>query len=189
MKWHRHYEDPWRAGVSNLTPAERGIYITIIVMLYAYDGILPAHFNDKFWQRECNCDPRTWKTVRRSLIAKGKLYFLTNGQLMANGVAKELSLLRPSVAKESSLLRVCSELKAKDEQNQQNSPTDLRLQDKEDPPYPPNPKNGTQNANAQRSRRQRASTADCIAILTRTDGSGKDRMPGVVRLLPNSRCE
>jgi len=88
--WYKRDPDAWRAGVCQLTPEERGIYDTVIDVLYSYDGTLPPDANDKWWSRECNCNPRTWRAIRDRLIAKGKLFYKDDGELMAKRVERTL---------------------------------------------------------------------------------------------------
>src|SRR5258706_15524924 len=93
MKWYRHHSDAWLAGVTALTPEERGVYQTIIDLLYDRNGDLPID-DDRFFARHCNCDPRTWRRVRDSLVRQGKLYYKAAGNLMARRVEEELERSR-----------------------------------------------------------------------------------------------
>jgi uncharacterized protein YdaU (DUF1376 family) len=92
--WYKRDPNAWRAGVCQLKPEERGIYDTVIDVLYSYDGVLPPDVDDKWWARECNCDPRTWRAVRDRLITKGKLFYKDDGALMAKRVERELGHAR-----------------------------------------------------------------------------------------------
>lgn len=92
--WYKRDPDAWRAGVLQLTPEERGIYDTVIDVLYSYDGELPPILDDKWWARECNCNPRTWRAVRDRLIAKGKLFYKDDGTPMAKRVERTLDEAR-----------------------------------------------------------------------------------------------
>ena len=72
LKWYKR--DPRAAliGMMELTLEERGAYNTILDLIYCRDGILvdnPAAIIP--W---LGCDLRMWKTIRKNLINKGKLY-------------------------------------------------------------------------------------------------------------------
>ncbi len=111
VKWYKRDPDAWRAGVVNLSPAERGIYDTVIDTLYGCDLKVPPSNDDKYWARACNCDPRVWRRLRDSLLAKGKLYLEDGGGLMATRVRVEWELARRRI-------EVASELRQKQLWNQ-----------------------------------------------------------------------
>ena len=72
LKWYKRDPNAALNGMMELTPAERGLYNTILDLIYAHDGemiddeskILP-------WM---NCDVRIWRRVRARLLSLGKLY-------------------------------------------------------------------------------------------------------------------
>ena len=72
LKWYKRDPNAALTGMMELTPAERGLYNTILDLIYAHDGemiddetkILP-------WM---NCDLRIWRRVRARLLSLGKLY-------------------------------------------------------------------------------------------------------------------
>jgi Protein of unknown function (DUF1376) len=117
MRWYKRDPDAWRAGVIGLSPEQRGIYDTVIEVLYSYNGELPKTWDEKCWARECNCNPRTWRKNRDELLAMGKLYHEPSGQLMAKRVRME-------VERWSNAQRIVSELNLKRQKKQ-----DLRLVD------------------------------------------------------------
>lgn len=97
MKWYKRDPDAALAGMVGLTPEERGIYNTVIDMLYSRNGELPT--DDNFFCRACECRPQMWRRVRDSLIAKGKMRYRPDGKLTANRVEKELESARKLIAK------------------------------------------------------------------------------------------
>jgi uncharacterized protein YdaU (DUF1376 family) len=111
--WYKRDPNAWRAGVCQLKPEERGIYDTVIDVLYSYDGVLPPDVDDKWWARECNCDPRTWRAVRDRLIAKGKLFYKDDGALMAKRVERELGHARAFSEVQSRRARVGAESRSR----------------------------------------------------------------------------
>src|SRR5262245_388406 len=92
MKWYKRDPDAALAGMLGLTIEERGVYNTIIDLLYSRDGELPT--DDDFFARALQCRPQLWRRVRDALIAKGKLHYKTDGKLTANRVERELETAR-----------------------------------------------------------------------------------------------
>lgn len=72
LKWYKR--DPRAAliGMMMLTPEERGIYNTVLDLIYAHDGALPD--DHKMIVPWLNADLRIWKRVRLRLIECQKLY-------------------------------------------------------------------------------------------------------------------
>jgi uncharacterized protein YdaU (DUF1376 family) len=89
-KWYKRDPDAWRGGVVGLTLEERGAYDTVIDVLMSCDGSTIDN-SDRFWARQCNCNPRTWRRVRNQLMVKGKVWWKPDGQLMAKRVEYELN--------------------------------------------------------------------------------------------------
>lgn len=75
--WIRFFHSDWLAGTRALKPAEAGIYITLICMMYEKGKPL---FEDKKWlARLCNTTPATLKTVLDILIAADKILVVDGG--------------------------------------------------------------------------------------------------------------
>jgi uncharacterized protein YdaU (DUF1376 family) len=87
MKFYYHRPDAAIAGMAELSLEQRGAYYSILDVLYSRDGIVPD--NDKLVARMINVHWRTWKAVKRQLMAAGKLR-VNFGLLEANGVSEEL---------------------------------------------------------------------------------------------------
>jgi Protein of unknown function (DUF1376) len=88
MKWYKHDPHRFLEGVAELTMEERGAYITIIDLLYARAPL--SNVTDKLILAAVKIDPRTWRRLKASLMAKGKIHETPTG-LMANGVISELT--------------------------------------------------------------------------------------------------
>src|SRR4029077_6389232 len=88
VHWYKRDPDAALAGMLGLTPEERGIYNTLIDLLYARNGDVPN--DDRFMARAQQCAPQMWRRVRDSLIAKGKIRIKTDGKLTANRVETTL---------------------------------------------------------------------------------------------------
>jgi hypothetical protein len=94
MQFYRRNCDWWRTRVAPLTPEERGIFDTIIDVLVSYEDQLPPDCDDRWWARECNCNPRTWRAVRDRLIARGRLSYKPDGTLASNTAEEVLKEAR-----------------------------------------------------------------------------------------------
>jgi uncharacterized protein YdaU (DUF1376 family) len=70
MKWYKHDPAAFLEGVIGLTAEERGFYITLIDLLYARDGY---SVTDELVCSAMRCNPRTWRAVKRRLMACGKV--------------------------------------------------------------------------------------------------------------------
>jgi hypothetical protein len=83
-------------GVIELSGEERGFYITLIALNYARarrNGSEQWNVGDVTDELVCqamHCRPQTWRRVKMSLIAKGKVHE-TDGKLRANRVQTEVS--------------------------------------------------------------------------------------------------
>jgi uncharacterized protein YdaU (DUF1376 family) len=74
LKWYKR--DPRAAllGMMGLTLEERGVYNTLIDLIYMADGALPD--NARVICRVLCINARRWKRLRDSLVAHGKIYLL-----------------------------------------------------------------------------------------------------------------
>ena len=87
MKFYYHRPDAAIAGMAELSLEQRGAYYSILDVLYSRDGIVPD--DDRLVARMINVHWRTWRAVKRQLMAAGKLR-VNFGLLEANGVSEEL---------------------------------------------------------------------------------------------------
>src|SRR5262245_52946749 len=72
MKWYQHDPNAFSEGVAGLTLQEVGAYILILDAIYARDGELPN--DDALLKCILRCHGHTWNALKRSLIAKGKIW-------------------------------------------------------------------------------------------------------------------
>lgn len=71
------YASDWLAGTRGLTPAETGVYITLVAMMYERQGPLP---NDNArLARMCNCPAGTFRKIIAVLLDEGKLTVTSDG--------------------------------------------------------------------------------------------------------------
>lgn len=96
--WFKFYPSDWLSGTRGLTPAETGVYVTLICMMYENDGKI-AH-NDARLARRCGCTAASFKKILKNLLSEDKLVemegFLTNER-----VEKELTERSERVQKSS----------------------------------------------------------------------------------------
>lgn len=88
MRWYKRDPDAALNGMAELSLAERGAYNSIIDLLYARDGNVPD--DDVMVARMIRCHWREWRTIKASLIAKGKVHITADGKLTANRVAETI---------------------------------------------------------------------------------------------------
>jgi uncharacterized protein YdaU (DUF1376 family) len=92
VHWYKHDPDAFIAGTTELSLEEVGAYSLVIDLLYSRDGIVPD--DDTFLCRTLRCHKRTWRKLKKSLIAKGKIWVTPDRMLMAKRVLKQLNELR-----------------------------------------------------------------------------------------------
>lgn len=104
LKWYKRDPRAALVGMMVLTPVERGIYNTVLDLIYSHDGSLVDDEDAILpWM---NCDPRTWRTVRARLLSLGKI-FIHNGHIYNERATNEAaySLNRIRVAREMATKR------------------------------------------------------------------------------------
>lgn len=79
--------DEWLAGTATLKADERGVYDTIINLIYSHGGPIPD--DEKDLARLCGCHWRSFRRIRETLVSRGKIV-AENGQVMVRRCAKEL---------------------------------------------------------------------------------------------------
>ena len=85
LRWYKR--DPRAAliGMMGLTATERGVYNTLLDLIYCHDGaILDSHDEITPW---LGVSARVWKRIRLKLLDKGKLY--VSGGYLRNERADE----------------------------------------------------------------------------------------------------
>lgn len=86
--WVKFYASDWLAGTSGLTAAERGVYITIIALIYENDGAIA--YDEKRLARRCGITKAAFVNAVNGLCDEGKLS-LQNGKVSNHRAEKELS--------------------------------------------------------------------------------------------------
>ena len=72
MKWYKRDPDAALGGMAELSFAECGAYNRLIDLLYSRDGQVLD--DDVFCARCFHCNPRTWRKLKKRLIARGKVW-------------------------------------------------------------------------------------------------------------------
>ncbi len=86
--FHKRYHSDALSGMMPLTLEERGAYQTILDLIYDRGG--PIVDNQRLLAGYMNVSTRKYRSVRDSLIAKGKIYHDENGNLTNDRALKEL---------------------------------------------------------------------------------------------------
>lgn len=85
--WVKFFPSDWLAGTSGLTGVERGIYMTIICLIYEADG--PVAMDDARLARRCGVTKSCLRKAVDALIDEGKIS-IVDGALMNDRCAKEI---------------------------------------------------------------------------------------------------
>jgi uncharacterized protein YdaU (DUF1376 family) len=114
--WIKFYPSDWLTGTRGLSPAEAGIYITLIAMMYEKGGTLTGDMPKL--ARLCNCPLAPFQKMLDRLVDDGKLDRSGDGALTNKRVQTELATRqRTSIAaSQSAALRW-----EKDKQNQSDA--------------------------------------------------------------------
>lgn len=75
--WIKFYASDWLAGTSGLTAAERGVYITILALIYENGGAI--RLDRSRLARRCGVPAGSFKRILEGLIAEGKLVEVDGG--------------------------------------------------------------------------------------------------------------
>ncbi len=90
--WIKFFPTDWITGVMYLSDRERGVYITLLAMMYDAEGPIPD--DPKRLARACGSTPGAYAAAMRSLLNEGKIH-RENGMLF-NEKAREILLDRSS---------------------------------------------------------------------------------------------
>jgi uncharacterized protein YdaU (DUF1376 family) len=88
VNWYKRDPDRALNGMVGLTLEERGAYNTILDLLYSRDGVVPN--DDAYLLAVLGCHGNQWRAVKKSLIAKGKIWVDLSGNLSGKRVEKTL---------------------------------------------------------------------------------------------------
>ncbi len=114
--WVKFYPTDWLTGVMYLSALERGVYITLLAMMYDAEG--PIADDPKRLAKACGCTAGAYAVAMRSLMAEGKIQS-ENGVLF-NEKAREILLdrsTRVSSAKNAAETRHSRKAEGKQEAN------------------------------------------------------------------------
>lgn len=114
--WFKFYPSDWLSGTRGLTPAETGVYITLIAMMYENDGSLKR--DDSRLSRRCGCTKASFTKILANLIDDRKFY-VVDGSLSNERVNNELSCrVEKSQKRSDAANKKWASHKGKSEQNQ-----------------------------------------------------------------------
>lgn len=87
--WHKKYHGDWLGGVAGLSAAERGIYETLLCLMY--DAAGPILRDDGRLARKCGCPPMPFRRALEVLVREGKI--TQDGDMLSNPrVEKEIAI-------------------------------------------------------------------------------------------------
>lgn len=86
--YHKRYHSDALAGFMALSLEERGAYQTLLDMMYDRQGALVD--NERLLAGYMGVSIRKWKSLRETLIAKGKIHLTQDGLISNSRVEKEL---------------------------------------------------------------------------------------------------
>ena len=69
--WFRFFPSDWLSGVSGLSAAERGVYVTLLAIMYDHGG--PVVRDDSRLSRQCGLPKTGFIRALDGLIAIGKI--------------------------------------------------------------------------------------------------------------------
>lgn len=88
------YPSDWLAGTRGLTPAETGVYITLVCMMYERQSPLP--FDHARLARMCNCPAGTFRKILAVLLDERKLIETPDG-LWQQRVEREIASAKDAI--------------------------------------------------------------------------------------------
>lgn len=86
--YHKRYHSDALAGFMALTLEERGAYQTLLDMMYDRQG--PLLDNDRLLAGYMGVSVRKWKSIRETLLAKGKIHLTEDGLIYNSRAEKEI---------------------------------------------------------------------------------------------------
>ena len=88
LPYHKRYHGDALTGFMSLTLEERGAYQTLLDMMYDRGG--PLIDNERLLAGYMGCSTRKWRSLRSSLIEKGKIHITAEGQIGNDRAEKEI---------------------------------------------------------------------------------------------------
>ena len=115
IAWYKRDPSAALRGMRSLTPEERGVYNTILDLIY--DSANELIDDDRFMAGNCNCDVRVYRRVKKRLLHMEKLY--VEGGYLRNRTADEAvaTLLAKHISNRNAALIKHGKLKAKEKKN------------------------------------------------------------------------
>lgn len=100
--WVKFYASDWLAGTRAMSLAERGLYITLIAMMYDEQG--PVKGTDERLGRLCGCTTITFRKTLDALVEDGKFTVSERG-IFHKRVEKELKKIAEKSEKQSAVAK------------------------------------------------------------------------------------
>jgi uncharacterized protein YdaU (DUF1376 family) len=121
--WVKFYPSDWLAGTGDLTAAERGVYITIVCLIYEYGG--PVPLDRTRLARRCGVPAGSFKRILEGLLDCKKLIETPEGLTNERaervlGERENVTTKRQSGARKTNAIR--AEKKQQNQRNDERSP-------------------------------------------------------------------
>jgi len=91
LPWFKFNPRDFLEGSVGLTAEERGVYITVLSLIYARGDAIPDE--PRWLAGHCMLSVRAWNKHRAALIVKGKLFATDDGRLLNERAATELGII------------------------------------------------------------------------------------------------
>lgn len=123
------YPSDWLAGTRGLTPAETGVYITLVCMMYERQG--PLAFDQARLARMCNCPAGTFKKILAVLMDEGKLIETPDG-LWQRRVETEIAAAKEAIGASSERARRAAEARWSKDRSQSDERENAKVKPQSD---------------------------------------------------------
>lgn len=119
LPWHKHYHQDAINGMANLPVDLRGVYYTLLDLMY--DRREPLAESDQMFAARMCCSVRKWKSYRDQLVNLGKIHFTNEGKLSNKRFENELKTFRKLAENGAKGGRASSETRKKHIKNSDNA--------------------------------------------------------------------
>lgn len=120
--WVKFYPTDWLGAVGGMSPAERGVYITLLALMYKEDG--PIRRDDSKLARRCGCPKAAFVKTLDALIDEGKVTY--QGGFLSNDRAEKEIVDRQKRSEKARALQAKKTSVQKEKTQQNQSPSEAQ---------------------------------------------------------------
>ena len=88
--WHKHYHQDALLGMASLSVELRGVYYTLLDLMYDRKG--PLAESDQMMAARMCCSVKKWQKYREALLDAGKIHLDSDGRITNNRFENELKI-------------------------------------------------------------------------------------------------